>query len=144
MNRHEANNPFAPAAHEVLLPEGWARPRGYSNGMRASGTSITVGGQIGWNEEGRFPAGFVDQVAQTLENVVAVLKAGGARPEHLVRLTWYVTDMAEYRANLAGLGTSYRRIVGRHYPPMAVVGVTALVEPEARVEIEAMAIVPAH
>lgn len=144
MNCREIPNPFAPALHQVLLPEGWARPRGYSNGMRASGTAIIVGGQIGWNEKGEFPAGFIDQVAQTLENVVAVLKAGGAGPEHLVRFTWYVTDMAEYRASLTHLGPHYRRIIGRHYPPMAVVGVTELVEPEAHVEIEALAIVPDH
>jgi len=144
MSRREIPNPFAPALHQVLLPEGWARPRGYSNGMLASGTLITVGGQIGWNEKGEFSDGFIDQVAQTLENVVAVLKAGGAGPEHLVRLTWYVTDMPGYRASLARLGPHYRRIIGHHYPPMAVVGVTELVEPEAFVEIEALAIVPAR
>jgi enamine deaminase RidA (YjgF/YER057c/UK114 family) len=103
---------------------------------------IVTAGQVGWNERGEFAEGLVGQVAQTLANVASVLKAGGAGPEHLVRLTWYVTDVAEYRARQGEIGRVYRDIIGRHYPAMAVVEVSGLVEPEALVEIEAMAVIP--
>jgi enamine deaminase RidA (YjgF/YER057c/UK114 family) len=126
----------------VLQPADWPRPRGYANGIKARGAVIVTAGQVGWNEKAEFADGLVGQVAQTLLNVASVLAAGGAGPEHLVRLTWYVTDVAEYRARQAEIGKVYRDIVGRHFPAMAVVEVSALVEPEALVEIEAMAVVP--
>lgn len=128
--------------HRVLEPLGWPRPRGYANGVRARGSVIVTAGQVGWDERGEFADGLVAQVSQTLVNVASVLAAGGAGPEHLVRLTWYVTDVAEYRARQAEIGRVYRSVIGRHYPAMAVVEVSALVEPKALVEIEAMAMVP--
>jgi len=128
--------------HRVLQPPDWPRARGYANGVKARGSLIVTAGQVGWNERGEFADGLVRQVAQTLRNIATVLKAGGAGPEHLVRLTWYVTDVAEYRARQAEIGKVYREVIGRHFPAMAVVEVTALVEPEALVEIEAMAMVP--
>ena len=128
--------------HRVLEPPGWPRPRGYANGVRARGSVIVTAGQVGWDERGEFADGLVAQVSQALVNVASVLAAGGAGPEHLVRLTWYVTDVAEYRARQADIGRVYRSVIGRHYPAMAVVEVSALVEPKALVEIEAMAMVP--
>ncbi|MDZ4372013.1 MAG: RidA family protein [Phenylobacterium sp.] len=130
-------------AQRSLLPEGWPRPRGFANGMMAHGPTIYVGGQVGWDTEGRFPPGFSDQVRQVLSNIRAVLAEGGAGPEHLVRMTWYVTDMDAYRGALNEIGAAYREIIGPHYPAMALVEVTRLVEPEARVEIEATAVLPA-
>ncbi len=132
----------APAAHEVLLPEGWPRPRGYANGIRARGEMVFVGGMVGWDVAGRFADGFVAQARQALCNVRAVLAEGGARPEDLVRLTWYVVDMDAYRASLAPLGAAYREVMGPNYPAMALVQVAGLVEPEALVEIEATAVIP--
>jgi enamine deaminase RidA (YjgF/YER057c/UK114 family) len=127
----------------VLQPPGWAAPRGYSNGIAARGTLVFVGGQIGWNAEQRFEAAdFVGQARAALGNVVAVLAAAGARPEHLVRLTWYVVDRDEYLASLKALGAVYREVIGRHYPAMTAVAVAALVEGAARVEIEATAVIP--
>ena len=126
----------------AVLPKGWPRPKGYANAMRARGTVLVTGGLVGWDAAGTFAAGFVRQVRQVLENVRAVLEAGGARPEHLVRLTWYVTDIDAYRANLPAIGAAYRDVLGRHFPAMAVIGVSTLVEPAAMVEIEATAIVP--
>ena len=126
----------------MLQPPGWPRPRGYANGVKARGSVIVTAGQVGWNESGEFADGLVAQVAQTLANVASVLAAGGAGPEHLVRLTWYVTDVAEYRARQAEIGRAYRDVIGRNYPAMAVVEVSGLVESEALVEIEAMAVVP--
>lgn len=111
-------------------------------GARARGTIIVTAGQVGWNELGELAPDLTGQVAQSLRNIVSVLKAGGAGPEHLVRLTWYVTDVAEYRASLADIGRVYREIIGRHYPAMAVIEIKGLVEPLARVEIEATAVVP--
>ena len=125
-----------------LQPPGWPKPRGYTNGMAGRGRTVLVGGQIGWDEQGRFPDGFVAQAQQALRNILAVLAEAGAGPQHIGRLTWYVVDMAEYRASLSELGPAYREVMGRHYPAMALVQVVALVEPEARVEIEATAIVP--
>ncbi|MGG5886178.1 RidA family protein [Falsiroseomonas sp. HC035] len=126
----------------ALQPPGWPAPRGYSNGMMGRGRLVLVGGQIGWDAEGRFAPGFVAQVRQALGNILAVLREAGGGPEHVGRLTWYVVDIAEYRASLAELGPAYRAVMGRNFPAMALVQVVALVEPEARVEIEATAILP--
>jgi enamine deaminase RidA (YjgF/YER057c/UK114 family) len=125
-----------------LQPPGWPRPKGYANGMAGQGRVVLVGGQVGWDAEGRFPAGFVAQAEQALRNILAVLAEAGGGPEHVGRLTWYVTDMAEYRESLRALGPAYRVVMGRHFPAMTLVQVAALVEPEARVEIEATAILP--
>ena len=129
---------------KVLQPPGWAPPRGYVNGVAARGTLVFVAGQIGWNgEKEKFESDdFVAQTRQALANIVAVLAESGAKPEHLVRLTWYVTDKQEYVARLAEIGKAYREVIGRHFPTMALVQVTALVEDRAKVEIEATAVVP--
>ena len=126
----------------VLQPPGWPQPKGYANGMKAHGEMVFVGGMVGWDANERFPAGFVAQTRQALENIVAVLEAGGAGPEHVVRLTWYVVDMDEYLAARAELGAVYRAVMGAHFPVMALVEVRRLVEPLARVEIEATAVLP--
>ena len=126
----------------ALQPPGWPVPRGYSNGMVGRGRVVLIGGQVGWDSAGRFPAGLVAQIRQSLENILAVLKEAGGGPEHIGRLTWYVTDIAEYRASLKDLGPVYREVMGRNFPSMALVQVVGLVEPEARVEIEATAILP--
>ncbi len=117
-------------------------PKGYANGVTADGRIVVTGGVIGWDSQGHLPSGFVAQVRQTLGNIAAILAEGGARPEHLVRLTWYVVDMDEYLASLKELGQVYRDIFGSHYPAMALVQVVRLVEKEAQVEIEATAVVP--
>ena len=127
---------------QVLQPSGWPMPKGYANGMAAEGVIVVPGGVIGWDAEERLADGFVAQVRQTLSNVAAILTEAGARPEHLVRLTWYVVDMDEYLSNLKELGKIYRAIFGAHYPAMALVQVVRLVEKEARVEIEATAVIP--
>lgn len=127
---------------QVLQPGGWPSPKGYANGMAADGRLVVTGGVIGWNNQGQLPADFIAQVRQTLSNISAILAEGGARPEHLVRLTWYVVDVEEYLANLKRLGQIYREIFGAHYPAMALVQVVRLVEKAARVEIEATAVVP--
>ena len=128
---------------QVLLPEGWPRPKGYANGIAARGRMVFVAGQIGWTPDGAFEAkDFAGQVRQTLDNILAVLKAGGAGPEHVVRMTWYVVDREEYLASLREIGAIWKARFGRNYPAMAVVQVTALMEPEARVEIETTAVVP--
>ena len=137
-----AKSETAAAGLQVLQPGGWPAPKGYANGMAADGRLVVTGGVIGWDHQGRLPAGFVAQVRQTLSNISAILAEGGARPEHLVRLTWYVVDMEEYLANLKTLGQVYRDIFGAHYPAMALVQVVRLVEEAARVEIEATAVVP--
>lgn len=131
-----------PAAAQILQPSGWPMPKGYANGMAADGRIVVTGGVIGWDAQERLADGFVAQVRQTLENIAAILLEGGARPEHLVRLTWYVVDMDEYLANLRELGQVYREIFGAHYPAMALVQVVRLVEKSARVEIEATAVIP--
>jgi enamine deaminase RidA (YjgF/YER057c/UK114 family) len=110
--------------------------------MVGRGTFLVTGGLVGWDEKGVFPNGLVAQVRQTLINIVTVLKAAGAGPEHLMRLTWYVTDMAGYRASLPAIGAVYREVIGRHFPAMALVQVVSLVEPDAIVEIEATAVIP--
>jgi enamine deaminase RidA (YjgF/YER057c/UK114 family) len=130
--------------HEILNPASWPTPRGYSNGVAASGRTLYLGGVIGWNGQQQFETDdFVEQVAQALRNIVEVLAAGGAEPQHLVRLTWYVTDRDEYLARAKELGAVYRDVIGAHYPAMALVQVVALVESRAKVEIDATAVVPA-
>ena len=130
------------ATPQILQPSGWPAPKGYANGMAADGRLVVTGGVIGWDHQGHLAVGFVAQVRQTLCNISAILAEGGARPEHLVRLTWYVVDMEEYLANLKTLGQVYRDVFGAHYPAMALVQVVRLVEKAARVEIEATAVVP--
>jgi enamine deaminase RidA (YjgF/YER057c/UK114 family) len=130
------------AGPQTLQPSGWPAPKGYANGMAADGRLVVTGGVIGWDRQGHLAPDFVTQVRQTLDNISAILAEGGARPEHLVRLTWYVVDMEEYLANLKKLGQIYRELFGAHYPAMALVQVVRLVEKAARVEIEATAVVP--
>ena len=129
--------------HEILHPKHWKPARGYANGVAAKGRMVFTGGLIGWNAQCEFETDdFVEQVAQALRSIVEVLAEAGARPEHLVRLTWYVTDKREYLSNLKGLGAIYKEIIGRTYPAMALVQVVALVEDRAKVEIEATAVIP--
>lgn len=134
----------AAACPVIVAPEGWVAPRGYSHGMMATGRVITVAGQVGWDPaSGTFYSDdFAAQTAQALQNVVTVLRAAGAGPEHLVRLTWFIVDRSEYVAAREAIGKSYREIVGRYYPPMSVVFVNELLEEQARLEIEATAVVP--
>lgn len=127
---------------KTLLPEGWPRPSGYSNGVAAEGEMIFVAGMIGWDEQGEFADGFVNQFAQVLRNTIAVLEQADAGPEHIVRMTWYIKDMHAYRNNLREVGRTYREIIGKHFPVMAVVGVADLVEEQALLEIETTAVVP--
>lgn len=129
--------------NRVLLPEGWPRPKGYSNGIEASGRLVFVAGQIGWDADGRFPDGFAAQFRQTIDNTLAVLAEAGAGPEHIVRMTWYVVDKAEYLGALREIGAVWRERIGPHYPAMAVVEVRGLIEDAARLEIETTAVVPA-
>jgi enamine deaminase RidA (YjgF/YER057c/UK114 family) len=130
-------------APEPVEPAGWRRPSGYSNGMRAQGAVVAIAGQIGWDEQQRvIPGGFAAQFEQALANVVAVVRAAGAEPSHLVSLTIYVTDRAAYVNALAEVGQAYRRLVGKHYPTMALVIVAGLLEPAALVEIQGLAVVP--
>ena len=140
--RPKTEDQAAPASPYVLQPGGWPAPKGYANGMAADGRLVLTGGVIGWDQQGRLANDFVSQVRQTLENISAILIEGGARPEHLVRLTWYVVDIEEYLASLKALGRIYREIFGTHYPAMALVQVVRLVEKAAKVEIEATAVVP--
>ena len=129
--------------HEPLHPATWKRASGYANGIMARGRMIFTGGLVGWDADQVFQTDdFAGQVRQVLENIVAVLTEGGAGPEHLVRLTWYVTDKHEYLGALREVGAAYRDVIGRHYPAMALVQVVALVEDRAKVEIEATAVVP--
>jgi enamine deaminase RidA (YjgF/YER057c/UK114 family) len=128
---------------KTLLPPGWPRPRGYANGISARGRLIFTAGVVGWDEEERFAAqDLVGQFRQILRNTLAILAEGGAGPEHIVRMTWYVTDRSDYIANLREIGAVYRELIGKHYPAMAVVIVAGLVEPAARIEIETTAMVP--
>ena len=128
---------------EFLLPPGWPRPRGYSNGVAASGRTVYVSGMIGWDAQGVFHTDdFAGQVRQALANIVAVLAEAGARPEHIVRMTWYVLDTKEYTEAYKAVGAAYREVIGAHYPAMTAVQVAGLVEPRARVEIEVTAVVP--
>jgi enamine deaminase RidA (YjgF/YER057c/UK114 family) len=133
---------------DILQPPDWARPRGYVNGIVAHGTLVSVAGQIGWNAQGQFESDdLVAQVRQALANVVAVLAQAGAEPQHLVRLTWYLTDKREYLARAKEIGAVYRELIrdpfsGPHYPVMTAVQVSALIEDRAKVEIEATAVLP--
>ncbi|SFS49291.1 RidA family protein [Brevundimonas viscosa] len=127
--------------NRVLLPDGWPRPRGYSNGIAAGGRMVFVAGQIGWTPQGVFPQGFAAQFRQTLENTLAVLAEGGAGPEDIVRMTWFVVDREEYLASLREVGAAWRELIGPHYPAMAVVEVKGLIEAEARLEIETTAVI---
>jgi len=130
-------------ASAFLQPPGWAAPKGYSNGVSATGRQVYLAGQIGWNESQQLVSTrFAVQVRQALQNIVVLLAQAGGRPEHLVRLTWFVTNLDEYRAEVKEIGAAYRDVIGRHYPPMSVVQVVALVEQGAKVEIEATAVVP--
>jgi enamine deaminase RidA (YjgF/YER057c/UK114 family) len=128
---------------KILQPPGWPQPRGYSNGVAARGTTVSVAGQVGWDAQCRFQTDdFAGQTRHALQNVVAVLAEAGAKPEHIVRMTWYVTSKAEYLAAGKAVGAAYREIVGRHFPPMTAVEVSALIEDRAKVEIEVTAVVP--
>jgi enamine deaminase RidA (YjgF/YER057c/UK114 family) len=128
---------------QILQPAGWPQPKGYANGIAASGRQVFVGGTVGWNEQGKFTSDdFADQTAQALKNIVAVLAEAGARPEHVVRMTWYVTDKREYLAQAKAVGRAYRSVMGYHFPAMALVQVAALVEDRAKLEIETTAVIP--
>ncbi len=143
MSPDGAGRPDAPdAGLRVLQPAHWPRPKGYANGMIGRGRMVFVGGMVGWNEAGEFAGDFVAQTRQALQNILTVLAEAQAGPEHIARLTWYVTDLELYRASLKELGHVYRALMGRHFPAMAVVQVAALVEREALVEIEATALLP--
>jgi enamine deaminase RidA (YjgF/YER057c/UK114 family) len=128
---------------QVLQPPGWARPKGFSNGIAAAGKLVFIAGQVGWTGQGEWrERSFAGQFRQALQNILAVLGEAKGRPEHIVRLTWYVLDKHEYLSSLKEVGAAYRELMGRHYPTMAVVQVSGLVEDQARLEIEAMAVVP--
>lgn len=127
----------------MLQPPGWATPKGYANGIAARGTMVFVGGQIGWNGQQEFDSDdFIAQTSQALRNIAAVLKEAGAGPEHMVRMTWYIIDRVEYNNRLVELGAVYREVMGRNFPAMTCVEVSALVEARARVEIEVTAVIP--
>lgn len=129
--------------HRILQPEGWPRPKGYSNGIEARGRLVFVAGTIGWDAEGKFPRkDLAGQVRIALENTLAILKEAGAGPEHMVRQTWYLTSRAEYLESMREIGAAWRELIGKNFPAMAVVEVTALMEAEAKVEIETTAVVP--
>ena len=130
--------------HKILQPAGWARPKGYANGIAARGTQVFIAGQIGWNPDQKFTEQtLAGQVDVALRNIVRVLEEAGGRPEHLVRLTWFVTSRREYLEEIAAIGAAYRAVLGRHFPAMSVVEVSALMESQAKVEIEATAVLPA-
>lgn len=134
---------MAETPHEILHPRHWKPAKGYANGIAARGRMVFTGGLVGWDGDERFVSDeFAAQAEQVLKNIVAVLAEAGARPEHLVRLTWYVTDKRDYLAALPALGRAYRAVIGRHYPAMALVQVAGLVEDRAKVEIEATAVIP--
>ena len=129
--------------HRILLPPGWPRPKGYSNGIAARGRMVFTGGVVGWNEDEKFvSATLAGQFRQVLANTLAIIAEGGAGPDHIVRMTWYVTSVADYRDGLAEIGAAWRELMGKNFPTMAVVEVAGLVEPEARIEIETTAVVP--
>ena len=128
---------------QVLLPAGWPRPKGYANGVVTRGRQVYIAGMIGWDAQGVFHSDdFATQARQALQHIVDVLKEAGGRPEHIVRMTWYVTDKREYVASYRALGAAYREVIGRHFPAMTAVEVKALIEDRAKVEIEATAVVP--
>lgn len=126
----------------LLQPKGWPQPKGYSDGMSAKGRVIVTGGCVGWDVQGKFAAGLAAQTKQTLQNIVAIIAEAGAEPKHVVRLTWYVTDIENYLSLQREIGTAYREVMGKHFPAMAVVQVVRLVEKLALVEIEATAVLP--
>lgn len=142
MSDSTVRNRPAAGGFTFLNPASWPQPRGYSNGIKARGEMIFVGGMVGWDARQKFPKGFVAQTEQLLKNIVAVLKEGGAGPEHVVRMTWYVTDIETYRNSLSELGKVYRDVMGRNFPAMALVQVAGLVEREALLEIETTAVLP--
>ena len=128
---------------QTLQPPGWARPKGFANGVAARGRLVFIAGQVGWTGQGEWrDKSFGGQFRQALENIISVLQEANGRPEHIVRLTWYILDKQEYLASLKEVGAAYRELMGRHYPTMAVVQVSGLVEDEARLEIEATAVIP--
>lgn len=128
--------------HKILQPDNWVAPIGYSNGISARGRTIFVGGQIGWNEQCEFETDdFVEQVRQTLKNIVAILAVDGAGPEHITTMTWYFTDKQEYKSNMRGLGQAYRDVIGKHFPAMAAMQVAGLIEDRAKIEIQVTAVV---
>ena len=128
---------------QILQPPGWARAKGFSNGIAAQGTLVFIAGQVGWTGQAQWKErSFAGQFRQALLNVITVLKEAQGKPEHIVRLTWYVLDRQEYLASLTEVGAAYRSLMGKHYPTMAVVQVSGLVEDEARLEIEATAVIP--
>ncbi|MCH8844475.1 MAG: RidA family protein [SAR324 cluster bacterium] len=127
----------------ILQPKGWPRPKGFSNGILAEGKTIFVAGQIGWNRKEQMVSNdFVEQTSQVLKNIVDILEEGGAKPQHLTRLTWYITHMPDYLNNLREIGKVYSEVIGRHYPVMTLVMVAGLAEQDAKVEIEATAVIP--
>jgi enamine deaminase RidA (YjgF/YER057c/UK114 family) len=143
MNEIDPHSPVPAVARQVLQPQGWLPAKGYANGIAASGRQVFVAGQIGWNGNQHFVSDdFVAQVEQALHNIVAVLAEAGATPEHLTRMTWYITDKREYLTRLKAVGAVYREVIGRHFPAMTMVQVSALIEDRAKVEIEATAVVP--
>jgi enamine deaminase RidA (YjgF/YER057c/UK114 family) len=128
---------------DILQPKHWLPPKGYANGIAAQGRQVFIAGQIGWNAQGKIVSGdFVAQVEQALSNIVQVLAEGGGEPRHIVRMTWYLTDKAEYIARQKDIGAAYRRVIGKHFPAMTAVVVAGLLEPGAQVEIEATAVIP--
>lgn len=129
--------------HQIIQPAGWAKPIGYSNGISARGRIVQVGGQVGWDANCEFQSDdFVDQVRQTLKNVVDVLTSADAKPEHIIQMTWYFTDRHAYKSRMKEVGAAYRETIGRHFPPMAAVQVVALMEDRAKIEIQVLAVVP--
>lgn len=129
--------------HRTLLPPGWPRPRGYANGILAEGRTVWTAGVVGWDEDERFPdKDIAGQFRRILENILAILAEAGAGPEHIVRMTWYVTDRQEYLDSLPAIGAAYREIIGKNFPAMAVVQVAALMEADAKIEIETIAVIP--
>lgn len=128
---------------QAIHPKGWAPPKGYANGMAGQGRMVFVGGQIGRNAQCLFETDeLVGQVRQTLENILAVVRAAGGGPEHIASMTWYYTDKQDYLSNLKAIGAAYRAVMGRHFPAMAAVEVKALIEDRAKVEIQAIAVLP--
>jgi len=143
MTQQPTERPTSATPHKVLQPEGWARPLGYANGVEARGRSVFTGGQVGWTGQGVWEAhDLPGQVRQTLQNIVDILAVAGARPEHITTMTWYVVDRKDYSAKAKEIGAAWRSTIGRHFPAMAVVEVSGLIEDAALVEIQATAVVP--
>lgn len=129
----------------IVQPEGWPRPRGYANGVLAEGRLLFISGQVAWDEREQFVSDdIVEQVRQALKNTLTMLRAGGARPEHVARMTWYITDKREYMARAREIGAAYRECMGTHYPAMSMVQVASLMEDRAKVEIETTAVIPSQ